>query len=223
MRSLWRGSISFGLVHIPVRLYAATEARDVRFHLLHGTCHTRIRNRRYCPSCRRLVEEGELVRGYEVSPERYVVVSDEDLRALPLPTERALEILDFVDLATIDPIYFERSYFVEPAEGGGRAYGLLRRAMAATGRAALVRVALRARESLACLRVYPPGGLALATMFYPDEVRDVRQLEGVRAAPVPAEGRELAIAIQLVEQLSAPFEPDRYHDRYREALLARIE
>lgn len=254
MRSLWKGAISFGLVNIPVKLYAATESKDVHFHLLHGVCHTRIRNRRYCPACDRPVENEELARGYEYGPDEYVPVEPADLENLPLATGKAVQILDFVNLDEIDPIHFEKSYFLEPADGGGRAYALLREAMERTGRVALAKVALRAKESLATVRVYgrerspdnpsgrspdgflnghpgngaagaPDGGrgiLVLETMYYPDEVRSFAQLE---AGNLPAEvpEREMAMAVNLVDGLTVPFEPERYHDEYREALQRMIE
>lgn len=231
MRSLWKGVVSFGLVNIPVRLYTATESRDVRFHMLHRACHTPIRYRRYCPTCAREVEMDEIARGYEYARGRYVIVEDEDLAALPLRTDKAVEILDFVRLDEIDPIYFEKTYFLEPAEGGAKAYALLRRALAETGRVALAKVALRAKESLAAIRVYRGAGtvqpapgeiLVMETMFFPDEIRSYAELEGAYRA-VEVSERELAVAVHLVESLSASFAPERYRDEYREALLAVIE
>lgn len=224
MRSLWKGSISFGLVHIPVRLYAATEDRRVSFHLLHRRCGTRVRYLRWCPHCRTELADEELVRAYEYAPDQYVVLGEEDLEGLPLPTLRTVEILDFVALEQIDPIYFERSYYLEPADGGARAYALLREAMRRTRRVAVGRVALRQKEALACLRVFggEPGVLVLATMHYPDEVRPPEALAGVRD-PAPVSERELGLAVDLIDHLTAPFEPGRYRDRYREALQERIE
>lgn len=242
MRSLWKGAISFGLVHIPVKLYTATASRDVRFHMLHRACHTPIRYHKFCPACGREVAPEEIARGYEYVSGRYVLVEDDDLAALPLRTDRAVEILDFVRLAEIDPIYFEKTYFLEPAEGGARAYALLRLAMEETGRIALAKVALRAKESLAAIRVYggtagrasaggggngraphaAPGILVMETMFFPDEIRSFGQLEAAYQ-PVAVNDRELGMAVHLVENLSVAFEPERYRDEYREALLEAIE
>lgn len=224
VRSLWKGWISFGLVTIPVRLYAATEDRSVSFHLLHRRCGTRVRYLRFCPTCRMELDEGEIVRGYEFAPGQYVELGEEDLEGLPLPTLRTIEILDFVALAEIDPIFYDRSYYVEPAEGGQRAYALLREAMRRTGTVGIGKVALRHKEALACLRLHGPRGaaLVLATMHYPDEVRSPESLAALRE-PAPVDGRELDLAVDLVERLRAPFEPGRYRDRYREALLQRIE
>lgn len=230
MRSLWKGAISFGLVNIPVKLYTATETRDVHFHLLHRQCHSPIKYVRFCPTCGREVQNEEIARGYEFTRGQYVIVEDEDLAALPLKTGKAVEILDFVRLEEIDPIYFEKGYFLEPAEGGAKAYALLRRAMAETGRVALAKVALRQKESLAALRVYRerPGGdggeglLVMETMFWPDEVRSYAQLQDAYR-PVEVAERELGMALHLVENLSVPFQPDKYRDEYREALLELIE
>ncbi len=224
MRSLWKGAISFGLVNIPVRLYTATETRDVRFHMLHRACHTPIRYRRFCPTCAREVEMEEIARGYEYGRGQFVIVEDEDLDALTLRTDKAVEILDFVRLEEIDPIYFEKTYFLEPADGGAKAYALLRRALADTGRVAVAKV------SLAAIRVYRGAGtaapapgeiLVLETMFFPDEIRSYAELEGAYRA-VDVGERELSMAVHLVESLSAPFAPERYRDEYREALLAVI-
>lgn len=229
MKSLWKGAISFGLVNIPVRLYKATESRDVRFHQLHRRCHTPIRYKRFCPTCGEEVPAEGIARGYEHTPGTFVLVEDEELAALPLRTERAMEILDFVRLEEIDPIYFERSYFLEPADGGAKAYGLLRRALRQTGRIGLAKVALRSKESLATIRVYAGAGqggpgeiLIMETMYYPDEVRSHGQLENARREAA-VNDRELGMAVQLIENLSVPFDPGKYRDEYRDALLKVIE
>lgn len=224
MRSLWKGWISFGLVTIPVRLYAAAEDRRVAFHLLHRRCHSRIRYQRFCPACRTEVGEEELVRAVEWAPGQYVEVTEEDLERLPLPTLHTFEIQDFVAMPEVDPIFFEKSYYVEPAEGGERAYALLREAMQRTGTAALGRIALRQREALACLRLLGPEGrvLVLATMHYADEIRPPEALPALRA-PVPVDPRQLELAVELIGRLRSPFLPERYRDRYREALQQLIE
>lgn len=225
MRAIWKGSIGFGLVNIPVRLYAATEDRRVAFHLLHAPCGTRIRYLRWCPTHRSEVADGEIVRGFEYTPGQYVVVTEEDLEGLPLPTARTIEILDFVALEQIDPVLYDRAYYLEPADGGARAYALLREAMRRTGRVALGRVALRNKETLAAVRALGEGGrgvLVMSTMHYPDEVRSPELLPGLREEVAVAE-RELELAVDLIERLTAPFDPARYRDRYREALLERIE
>lgn len=220
MRSLWRGAISFGLVTIPVKLYAATEEKDVHFRLLHRACKTPIRYRRWCPRCEREVEGEDLVRGYEYEPDRFVVIEDEDLERLPAALARTVEILDFVRLEDIDPIYFLRTYFLEPGEGGAKAYALLRRALQVTGRIGVARVALRGRSSLAAVRVYRQECLSLETMHFPDEIRSYARLQ------IPADegyrDQELEMARLLISTLSGDFAPERLRDEYREALLERI-
>lgn len=221
MRSLWKGAISFGLVHIPIRLAAATEDRDFHFRQLHAADHTPIRYQKRCPACGQEVEAEEIVRGFEYAPGEFVVVTDEDLEKLPLPTRKTVEILDFVRVDEVDPIYFHRAYFMEPTEGGARPYALLRKTLADTERAGLCRVALRAKESLGLVRLYR-NALLLEILHYPDEIRPLSQVEGLDALPAPEE-RELAIARQLVESLAEPFDPERYSDRYRDALRELIE
>lgn len=220
MRSLWRGAISFGLVTIPVKLYAATEEKDVRFRLLHRACRTPVRYRKWCPRCERDLEAEEIVRAYEYEPDRYVVIEEADLEGLPSPLARTVEIVSFVRLEAIDPIYFQRTYFLEPAEGGARAYALLRRALLTSGRTGLARVALRGRSSLAALRVYGGECLCLETMHYPDEVRSYKALQ------IPAdEGyrqQELDMAGVLINTLASDFEPEALRDEYREALLELV-
>lgn len=232
LRSIWKGAVSFGLVNIPVRLFAATESHDFSFRLLHRPCHTPIRYARVCPSCQREVEHGEIVRGYERLQGQFVTLEDDDLAALPLRTEKSVEILDFVRLEEIDPIFFERTYYLEPGDGGGKAYALLRSAMQTTGRVALAKVALRHKESLAAIRIarapegeaagQAAGILALETMYFPDEIRSATQLEAA-FRPVQVNEREVAMASQLVESLAAPFDAARYRDEYRAALAQLIE
>lgn len=221
MRALWKGAISFGLVNIPVRLYAATEKQGVRFNYLHGECNTPVRYRKWCDTCDREVGQDEIVKGYEYARGQYVVLRDEDFERVPLPTARAVEIVDFVKLTEIDPIYYDKTYFLEPEEGAIKAYALLRRAMDDTGRIALARVAVRTRETLATVRVYQDQALVMETMFYPDEVREPRALEHIFATPALAD-REVDMAVQLVDNLSAPFEPEKYTDQYRAALRGII-
>ncbi len=226
MRPIWKGAISFGLVHIPVKLYAATESRDVKFRHLHAACGTPIRYQKRCPTCQAEVAQEDIVRAYEVEPARFVVVRDEDLAALPELSPRVIEITEFVGLPEIDPVFFDRTYFLEPAQGGVRAYALLRRAMLEANRVALARVAIRSREHLAAVRVYQRRVLVMETMYWPDEIRGWQGLEGVEAEPILAEP-EVRMAQVLVEHLAAPFDPGRYVDRTREALMrlvrARVE
>ncbi|MGE5554194.1 MAG: Ku protein [Betaproteobacteria bacterium] len=224
MHALWKGTISFGLVSIPVKLYPATRHRDIRFTFLHSRCHTPVKYQRFCPECEVTVAQEEIVRGYEYQPGRYIVVTEEDLAALPSATPHTVEILDFVELAEIDPIYFEKAYYLEPQVGGGRAYALLHRAMEASGKVALARVALRAKEALALVRVYGRA-LVLNTMYYHDEVLPLTELAGL--AELPEEEalgeKEVEMAKTLVDHLTAPFTPEQYANPAEEALRQLIQ
>ncbi len=221
MRSLWKGAISFGLVHIPCRLYPATVDRDVHFRQLHAACHTPIEYHKVCPRCEVRVAPADIVRGYEVAAGEYVLIEDEDIEHLPLATTHTVEILDFVDLASVDPLFFDKAYFVGPAEGGSRPYALLRAVLRRTGRAAVAKVAIRNKESLALVRVVGDC-LTLELMYYPDEIRDWREVDDL-PGEVPVSEREVDVATDLVERLTGPWQPERYHDAYRQALRELIE
>ncbi len=173
MRSIWNGVISFGLVTIPVRLYTATESHDVNFHLIHKTDGARLKTVRWCPVEDHAVPWEEVERGYEVAKDTYVPITDKDLDRIPLPTVHAVSISDFVELAQVDPIYLDKSYYLGPDEKGEKAYILLRRALEQTGRAAVAKVTIRDRESLCLVRPYRDA-LTLETLFYADEVRQGR-------------------------------------------------
>lgn len=218
---MWKGAVSFGLVTIPVKLYAATESKDLRFNLLHSECMTPVQYRKVCPSCDREVAAEEIVKGYEFERGRYVTLSEEEFESIPVAARRTLEIVGFVRLEEIDPVYYDRTYYLEPGEGGAKAYALLRRAMELTGRVAIARVVIRSKESLAALRVFQNGVLAMETMHFPDEVRSVAGLTGITAPELRPQ--ELEMAVGLIESLTMPFEPGRFENEYREALLELIQ
>ncbi|MBI2874812.1 MAG: Ku protein [Firmicutes bacterium] len=221
MRTLWKGSISFGLVNVPVSLYTATENKTVKFRQLHKECHTPIQYQRVCPTCKREVGWEEIVRGYEYEPGRFVTITEEDMEKIPGEATRTIDIVDFVDLKEIDPIYFDRTYYLSPAEPRSKAFNLLRQAMDRTGKIAIARVVIREKQHLCTVRVFGPV-LALETMFWPDEVRPTEQIPTL-PVEVPVQDRELDLAVHLVENLAGPFVPDKYHDEYRTELLAMIE
>lgn len=221
MRTIWRGAISFGLVHIPIKLYAATEEKSLKFNYLHAHCHTPIKYAKVCPTCGGEVTAEEIVSGYQYEPGRYVILSEADFANIPLATAKTIEILDFVELSEIDPVYYAKSYYLAPAEGGQKPYTLLRRAMAETGKIAIAKVVLCKKEVLACLRVYQGQALIMETMFYPDEVRPVRNIPDLEFTPNIQE-HELSMAITLINNLSTHFQPEKYTDNYREALLELI-
>ena len=221
MHTMWKGSISFGLVNIPVKMFAATEDRDIHFKYIHNKCKTPIKNERVCPACNEKISPSDIVRGYEYEPGHFVIIKDEDIDAVRPPSAKTVEILDFVKLTEIDPIYFDKSYYLAPQENGGsKAYNLLRQAMNDTGRIAIARITIRDKQSLAVLRVLQ-NVLVLETIFFPDEVRDIKQIPGV-PENIQTDERELQMAGQLIENLTAEFRPEKYKDDYREALLAMI-
>ncbi len=221
MHTMWKGSISFGLVNIPIKMFAATEDRDIHFRYIHNKCKTPIKNERVCPTCNEKVTQNDIVRGYEYEPGHFVIIEDKDIDAVRPTSAKTIEILDFVNLKEIDPIYFEKSYYLSPQENGGsKAYNLLRQAMNDTGRIAIARITIRDKQSLAVLRVLK-NVLVLETIYFPDEVRDMKQIPGI-PENASADERELQMAGQLIENLTADFEPEKYKDDYREALLTMI-
>lgn len=220
MRSIWKGTVSFGLVTIPVKLYTATEQKDISFRQVHRTDGGQIRFKRICSACGEEVPYADVAKGYPLPTGETVVLTDDDLAGLPLATGRTIEVLQFTPAEQIDPILFARSYYLEPEAVGARPYVLLRDALERSGRVAVVKVALRQRESLAMLRVHE-GVFVLETMLWPDEIRtpDFPFLEediGVRA-------QELKMAASLIDTMTADFDPTQYRDTYRTALEQLIE
>jgi DNA end-binding protein Ku len=220
MRSIWKGAISFGLVSIPVKLYSATEEKDVSFHQVHREDGGRIRYKRVCQIDGEEVQYSDIAKGYELPSGEVVVLTDEDFTDLPLSTSRAIDVLEFVPLEQVDPMYFAKSYYLEPEGQGAKPYVLLREALENSGRVALVKVALRSRESLATLRVRN-GVFVLEMMLWPDEIREPDF--GFLEEDIEVRKQELAMAESLIESLSGDFEPEQYSDNYREALQTLIE
>jgi DNA end-binding protein Ku len=216
-RSIWKGNITFGMVSIPVRLFSATEDKDVSFHLLHQPDHARVQFKRWCSLEDREVPNDELVRAYEVSKDQYVELTDEDLDKLPLPSKHTIELSAFVEAADIDPIYFQKSYYLEPEETGLKPYALLVKVLAEKNVTGVAKIALRNKERLCALRPLD-GTLILETLYYPDEIRE-RQVD---LPNVLVNEREVAVASSLVDALAEPFQPEQYHDEYREAVLDLI-
>lgn len=220
MRTLWKGAISFGLVNVPIKLFTATERKTLKFHFLHQECLTPIEYQRHCPHCNRKVENHEIVRGYEYEKGKYVVMKDEDFEQIPAANTRTIDIVDFVDLKDIDPVYFDKSYYLAPDETGVKAYTLLIKSMEETGKIAIAKIVIRSKESLAALRVRN-GVMLLETMFYPDEIRSSEGLfDGHK--DVKIHENEIKMAISLINNLAAPFQPAKYTDEYRRALLEII-
>jgi len=217
-RSIWTGVITFGMVSIPVRLLPATQDKDVRFHLLHQPDHSRINFKRWCVAEDREVQQDELVKAYEISKDQYVEITDQDLEKLPLPSKHTIELSAFVTSSEIDPMYYEKSYYLEPEETGLKPYALLMKVLDQKGVMGVATIALRNKESLCALRPVD-STLVLETLHYPDEIRE-RELS---LPDVLVNERELQVAGTLVDALKERFEPSKYHDHYREALLELIE
>ncbi len=222
-RSIWSGAISFGLVNVPVKLYSAVSRKTVRFHQLNKDTGVRIQQKRVDPSTGDEVPYDNIVKGYELTKDRYVVVTPEELEALDPVKTRTVDIEDFVDLEDIDPVFYDQAYYLVPDKGAAKAYGLLLNAMKESGKVAIARVVLRTKEQLVAIR--PAGDvLMMETMIFADEVVDAGDIEELpEATDLKASDRELAMAQQLIASLSTDFEPDRYKDEYRDKVLDLVE
>jgi DNA end-binding protein Ku len=221
-RAIWSGALSFGLVNVPVKLFSATRSKDVRFNMLHAEDGGRIRQKRVCSVDGEEVGLEDIVKGYEISPDQYVTITQAELDAIAPKASRLIEIEEFVDLADIDPLYYENSYYLVPEKGAGKAYALLLEAMRDEAKVAIGRVVLRSKEYLTAIRPLD-GALSMSTMRFADEIVPRDQLEGLPDGEQAAADREVAMARQLIESLSSPFEPEKYRDTYRDQLLAMIE
>jgi DNA end-binding protein Ku len=220
MRAIWKGALAFGMVSIPVRLYSATEDRDVSFHQVHAEDGARVRYRRVCTSCDEEIPYADLAKGYELPSGETIVLTEEDFANLPLPSAKTIELQAFVPADQIDPLAMARGYYLEPEPAGRKPYELLRAALERTGRVGLAKIAVRTKESLAVLRPRDDV-LTLQTMLWPDEVREAQF--DVLDREVTVSDAELSMADALVEVMARDFEPAAYHDDYREALLAVVE
>lgn len=222
MHTVWKGSISFGLVNIPIKLHAATENKDVKLRQLHKECNTPISYKKVCENCNKEVEEADIVKAYEYAKNKFVVLDAEDLENLRKENEdKAVEIIDFVKLEEIDPIYFERSYYISPDTTGSKAYTLLRKTLENSGKIGVAKIIIRSKEQLAVVRVYN-NTLVMETIHYPDEVRSISDVPNIPSEQMVVE-KELETALMLVDQLTTTFDPDKYTDDYRTALLDLIE
>ncbi|HWK22759.1 MAG TPA: Ku protein [Ureibacillus sp.] len=222
MHTVWKGSISFGLVNIPVKLHAATENKDIKLRQLHKECNSPINYEKVCPVCEKELKSEDIVKAYEYSKNKFVVLDDEELENLRKENEdKSVEIIEFVKLEEIDPIFFERSYFMAPDTGGGKAYALLRKALSDSGKIGVAKITIRSKEQLAIVRVYGET-LIMETIHFPDEVRSTEEVPNIPGEDKVTE-KELDTALMLIEQLTAKFEPDKYQDDYRTALLELIE
>lgn len=222
-RSIWSGAISFGLVNVPVKLYSAVSRKTVRFHQLHDADQVRIQQKRVCPADGEEVAYEHIVKGYEISPDRYVVIEPEELEALDPKKTRAIEIQEFVDLDEIDPIYFDHPYYLAPDTGASKAYRLLLSAMQETNKVAIARVVIRQKENLVAIRA-TGDVMTMATMVFHDEVISPDTIDEIpEESDAEVSAREVEMAQQLIDSLSSDFEPEKYHDEYRERVLELIE
>jgi DNA end-binding protein Ku len=218
-RAIWSGSIGFGMVSIPVKVFGATESKDISFNLLHATCGTRLKQLRWCPTHEQEVPWNETVRGYEYAKDQYVTLTDEDFEKLPLPSKHTIDLAAFVKEDEIDPVYYERSYHLAPDERGEKAYALLIRTLEKKGLTAIATITIRKKEQLCALRP-KDGALILETLYYPDEIRAQPEMD---LGGVKITDRELDMAFTLIDLLRKPFDPEEYKDQYREALSQVIE
>jgi DNA end-binding protein Ku len=223
-RAMWTGTISFGLVTVPVRMYSAVSRKTVRFHQLNKATGSRISMRRVDPSTGDEVPFEDIVKGYELSPDRYVLIEPDELESLEPAKTKTIEILDFVDLSEIDPIFYDHPYYLAPAPGGAKPYRLLLAAMRETGKVGIAKVVIRSKEQLVAVRPMEGDVLGMATMVFADEVLDPGRIDELgESDDVAVNDRELAVAKQLVESLAADFDPSRYADTHRDEVMALIE
>jgi DNA end-binding protein Ku len=220
---MWKGAIEFGLVTIPVKLYLATESKGVSFHMLHDECHGRIQMKTFCPTDDVFIERSDTVRGFELGPDQYVVVTDDDLAAVPLKTVRSIQIEQFVPVAEDGQTtrFIKQAYYLEPEPVARRAFFLLKKVLAEKGLRAIVKIVMKDREQLASLDPYA-STMLLSTLHWPDEIRSVGDL-ALPESDVEIKPAERAMAEQLIAAMTGEFDPAAYHDEYREALLQIIE
>lgn len=221
LHTVWKGAISFGLVHVPVKMHAATEDKDIHFRQLHKECNMPIGYEKKCSHCNKEVKAEDIVKGFEYEKDKFVIVKDEELEALKPESARVIKILDFVDLAHIDPIYFVKPYYLSPDMSGSSAYSLLVEAIKQTGKIGIAKINIRSKSNLAAIRVVE-NCLCLETMHFPDEIRAINQVPNI-SQQIEVNDKELQMAITLVEQLSEEFDASKYTDEYRIALSELIE
>jgi len=221
MRPIWSGSIQFGLVNIPVSVYSATRSERISFHLLHHKDHARVRNQHICEVEGKVLSNDEIIKGYEYEKDEYVELTDEDFKKVAIKSTKVVEISDFVDYQQIDPVFFDTPYYLVPGKAAIKPYSLLREALANSGKVGIGKVAIRQREYLAAVRPHGPV-LMLETMHFADEITSSKKLD-LPEEDAKVDKRELKIAEQLVQALSSDFDPSKYKDTYREALLELID
>jgi DNA end-binding protein Ku len=218
--SVWKGHITFGLISIPVRLFAAARTERISMNQLHKVCQTRVRQPLFCPTCNRQIERSEIMKGYEYEKDQYVLFNEDELDKIEPPSATTMEILEFVKLEEVDPLYFDASYYVTPEEAGKKAYQLLMMAMEESGYGAIARLTMHQREHIVVIRPRAKG-LTLHTLFYADEVRQVAEYG--HTDKIEVKDAEKKLALQLIDSLATHFNPEQFHDTYRQSLRAMIE
>ena len=218
--TVWKGYLAFGLISVPVRLFVAARTERISFNQIHDKCGSRIKQQTYCPVCERTVERSELKKGFEVSKGRFALIEEDELKKISTDSSETMEILEFVRVADIDPIYYDSSYFMVPEEAGKKAYELLFQTMQKSGFSAVAKLAMHQREHTVIVRPHSHG-LTLHTMFYPEEVRELPEFR--KDPNISVRPQEVALAEKLVEGLAADFDPSKYHDEYQGRLMQMIE
>ncbi len=218
--TVWKGYITFGLISVPVRLFTAARSERISFNQLHGKCHTRVKQQLYCPTCDCTVERSELVKGYAYTKDQYILVEDAEIKKVQPESAGGMEILEFVKIDEVDPLYFDSSYYIVPEEAGQKAYQLLVETMDKAGYAAIAKLAMHQREYTVLVRARKKG-LTLHTMYYPNEIRELSDYG--KGTAIEVKPQELQLAQQLIESLATAFEPSKYHDQYQARLNELIE
>jgi DNA end-binding protein Ku len=219
--SVWKGYLTFGLISIPIRLFSAARTERISLNQLHNVCKTRIRMPLYCPQCEKQVPRNEIVKGYEYEKDQYVLFNDDELDKIEPQSARSMEILEFVKVDEIDPLYYDASYYVTPEDEGKKAYQLLLEAMEESGYAAIAKLTMHQREHIVVVRPRA-NGMTLHTMYYTNEIREVAEY-GKSDKSVEPKPQEKKLAEQLIESLAAKFEPEKYKDQYQESMRSMIE
>jgi DNA end-binding protein Ku len=218
--TVWKGHLTFGLISIPIRLYSAARTERISFHQLHKVCHTRVKQPLFCPTCNRQIERSEIVKGYENEKDQYVLFDEQELDKIEPASAKTMEILEFVKVDEVDPLYFDASYYMTPEDAGVKAYELLFEAMKEGGYAAVAKLSMHQREYIVIIR--PHGkGLTLHTMFYSNEIREVAEYGHTDKVQIKEQERKLAE--QLIHSLEVPFQPEKYHDEYQASLRRMID
>jgi DNA end-binding protein Ku len=219
-QTVWKGYLTFGLISVPIRLFAAARREHIAFHMVHKVCGTRVRQQLYCPYCERTIERSETVKGYEEAKDQFILVDPEELQKIAPPSERNMDIVQFVKLDEVDPLYFDASYYAVADDPGRKAYDLLVHALEKSGYAALAHVAMHQHEYLALVRPRDRG-LTLHTLYYSNELHEAGEYGKPTAAEV--RGQEVELAEKLIANLAAPFDPAQFHDEYQKRVLELLE